>query len=130
MAVINSDAKGLELKVLELRFPSNVIPRLWELDSTYINQLFKKHAQDALQYEVNDVEELWYYIAFHMESEGDFVYIYDYLFMTCGIQVSFFNFEISVLYQLNVTPTQLHVNGWTFMMGIQISCLYPLTCLK
>ena len=44
--------------------------------------------------------------------------IYDYLFILLGVQP--FNFDISVLDWLNVTPSQLYVNGWTFMMEFQI----------
>lgn len=44
--------------------------------------------------------------------------IYDYLFILLGVQP--FDFDISVLDWLNVTPSQLYVNGWTFMMEFQI----------
>lgn len=41
----------------------------------------------------------------------DFFYVYSTLYRDLGVRLPFSDFEIGVLRELNVAPTQLHLNG-------------------
>lgn len=46
---------------------------------------------------------------------SDFFYVYYTIFCDIFIRLPFSNFDMGVLWELNMVPTQLHSNGWTLM---------------
>ncbi|KOM39772.1 hypothetical protein LR48_Vigan03g315400 [Vigna angularis] len=59
----------------------------------------------------------------------DFFYAYATMFKDLKVLLPFSDFQISVLRELSVAPTQLHPNGWAFMQAFSTVCtglaLYP-----
>ncbi|KOM35252.1 hypothetical protein LR48_Vigan02g140200 [Vigna angularis] len=59
----------------------------------------------------------------------DFFYAYATMFKDLKVLLPFSYFQMSVLRELNVAPTQLHPNGWAFMQAFSAVCiglaLYP-----
>ncbi|KOM34635.1 hypothetical protein LR48_Vigan02g078500 [Vigna angularis] len=59
----------------------------------------------------------------------DFFYAYATMFKDLKVLLPFSDFQMSVLRELNVAPTQLHSNGWAFMQPFSVVCtglaLYP-----
>lgn len=53
---------------------------------------------------------------------SDFFYAYSTLFKNLKVLLSFFKFQISILWELNVAPTQLHPNSWAFMQVFSAVC--------
>ncbi|KOM40247.1 hypothetical protein LR48_Vigan04g044500 [Vigna angularis] len=59
----------------------------------------------------------------------DFFYAYATMFKDLKVLMPFSDFQMGVLRELNVAPTQLHPNGWAFMQAFSAICtglaLYP-----
>ncbi|RDY13164.1 hypothetical protein CR513_01955, partial [Mucuna pruriens] len=56
------------------------------------------------------------------EVSNPFFYLYDTLHSKLGIKLPFTHFERSVLWALNVAPTQLHPNSWAFVKAFELLC--------
>ncbi|RDX70749.1 hypothetical protein CR513_49988, partial [Mucuna pruriens] len=55
-------------------------------------------------------------------SCASYKYLYDTLPMKLGVQLPFIDFQYSILWILNVAPTQLHPNSWVFVQAFEILC--------
>ncbi|RDX79752.1 hypothetical protein CR513_39794, partial [Mucuna pruriens] len=55
-------------------------------------------------------------------GEAPFFYIYNTLPLKLGVKLPFTHFERSILRALNVAPTQLHLNSWTFVRVFELLC--------
>lgn len=51
---------------------------------------------------------------------SDFFHVYVTWFRDLGVRIPFSEFQMGVLRELNVCPTQLHPNGWAFMQAFTI----------
>jgi len=51
-----------------------------------------------------------------------FTFIYATVFERLGLRLPFNDFEKGLLTLLNVAPTQLHTNSWTFVRAFSILC--------
>jgi len=58
-----------------------------------------------------------------LEGES-FIFMYDYLFTKIEVWLPFLNFEIEVLNHLQVSPSQLHPNGWGFVKVFERVCKF------
>ncbi|KOM26347.1 hypothetical protein LR48_Vigan252s005900 [Vigna angularis] len=52
----------------------------------------------------------------------DIFYVYSTLFRDMGIRLPFTDFQSSVLRALNVAPTQLHPNRWSYIQAFVVVC--------
>ncbi|KAJ1384008.1 hypothetical protein SESBI_42912 [Sesbania bispinosa] len=57
-------------------------------------------------------------------NDPDLIFWYDTLTSKLGVTLPISQFESSVLRSLNVAPTQLHPNSWTFVRAFIIICEY------
>ena len=48
------------------------------------------------------------------------IFVYKTFFTHFHLQLSFIEFQCSVLARLNVTPTQLHPNNWAFVKAFEV----------
>lgn len=56
------------------------------------------------------------------EYASEFFYVYSTLFRDLKVFLPFLDFQMGVLQEFNVAPTQLHPNGWAFMQAFSVAC--------
>ncbi|RDX63438.1 hypothetical protein CR513_58132, partial [Mucuna pruriens] len=56
------------------------------------------------------------------DTKAPFFHFYDTLPLELGIKLPFTHFERSVFRVLNIAPTQLHPNSWTFVRAFELLC--------
>lgn len=54
----------------------------------------------------------------------DFFYVYDCIFFYLHVEMLFDNFTMNVLRVLNVSPSQLHYNGWATIQAFRSLCRF------
>jgi len=52
----------------------------------------------------------------------DFTYVYEFLFKEYDIRFPLTDFKAGMLTTINIAPSQLHPNGWTFLKCFEILC--------
>ncbi|KAL3037634.1 hypothetical protein AAZX31_01G080400 [Glycine max] len=57
-------------------------------------------------------------------SLRDFFDAYDYIFCNLHVEIPFDDFTMSVLYLLNVVPSQLYPNGWAAIQAFRALCQF------
>lgn len=57
------------------------------------------------------------------DSRDDFFFMYVFLFNKMYIRLPFDHFHMGVLRELNVAPSQLHLNGWVYMQAFEALCV-------
>ena len=56
------------------------------------------------------------------EGEGDFVYMYESVFLYLGVTLPFDSCTANVLRTLGIAPSQLHPNGWAALQAFRMLC--------
>ncbi|CAL0319571.1 unnamed protein product [Lupinus luteus] len=54
------------------------------------------------------------------DEKYDFCYFYEAFFTELGLQLPFSDFQVSVLNEINVAPTQLHLDSWAFIRCFEL----------
>ncbi|WVY95090.1 hypothetical protein V8G54_034178 [Vigna mungo] len=61
-------------------------------------------------------------LGYSIWDQEDFFFVYTYMFDQMYIHVPFTEFQASVLKELNIAPSQLHLNGWAVVQAFTLLC--------
>ncbi|MED6201998.1 hypothetical protein PIB30_100937 [Stylosanthes scabra] len=96
-----------------------------------VDEEFIKYFCQHHRYRVGSVEGKKYRViapgpedrACYVDPEGEScIFLYEPIFTKVGIRVSFSEFEIGVLNECEIAPSQIHPNSWGFIRAYEIVC--------
>ncbi|MED6222058.1 hypothetical protein PIB30_060811 [Stylosanthes scabra] len=96
-----------------------------------VDEDFVKSFCEHYDFCVSDVESKKYRLSApgseervcYVDPEGDdCIFVYESIFTKAGVKIPFTEFEVEVLRECKITPSQIHPNSWGFLRAYQVEC--------